>query len=101
VENPTARGRRPRRVIASEKYFGGEAISPLLTKDAAVLLRECVDFLVPHLAAAKVTGEVCKHLDIQTGANGSHESCSRCSAHRRPHWTWTTPTWSPISCAHT
>jgi AcrR family transcriptional regulator len=54
-----------RRVIASEKYFDEEAVSLLLTKDAAVLLRECVDFLAPHLAAAKLTGEVRKDLDIQ------------------------------------
>ena len=55
-----------RRVIASEKYFDEEAISLLLTKDAAVLLRECVDFLAPHLAAAKLTGEVRKDLDTQS-----------------------------------
>ena len=55
-----------RRVIASEKYFDEETISLLLTKDAAVLLRECVDFLAPHLAAAKLTGEVRKDLDIQS-----------------------------------
>jgi AcrR family transcriptional regulator len=54
-----------RRVIASEKYFDVDAISLLLTKDAAVLLRECVDFIAPHLAAAKLTGEVRKDLDIQ------------------------------------
>ena len=53
------------RAIASEKYFDEEAVSLLLTKDAAVLLRECVDFLAPHLAAAKLTGEVRKDLDIQ------------------------------------
>ncbi len=56
-----------RRVIASEKYFDEDAVSLLLTKDAAVLLRECVDFLAPHLAAAKLTGEVRKDLDIQAG----------------------------------
>ena len=55
-----------RRVIASEKYFDEDAISLLLTKDAAVLLRECVDFLAPHLAAARLTGEVRKDLDIQS-----------------------------------
>ena len=55
-----------RRAIASEKYFDEEAISLLLTKDAAVLLRECVDFLAPHLAAAKLTGEVRKDLDTQS-----------------------------------
>lgn len=54
-----------RRAIASQKYFDEEAVSLLLTKDAAVLLRECVDFLAPHLAAAKLTGEVRKDLDIQ------------------------------------
>lgn len=53
-----------RRAIASEKYFDQDAISLLLTKDAGVLLRECVDFLSPYLAAAKLTGEVRKDLDV-------------------------------------
>jgi AcrR family transcriptional regulator len=54
-----------RRAIASEKYFDEEAISLLLTKDAGVLLRECVDFLAPYLSAAKLTGEVRKDLDVE------------------------------------
>ncbi|WP_156688926.1 TetR/AcrR family transcriptional regulator [Mycobacterium sp. Marseille-P9652] len=54
-----------RRVIASEKYFDEDAVSLLLTKDAAVLLRECVDFIAPYLAAARLTGEVRKDLDIE------------------------------------
>jgi AcrR family transcriptional regulator len=54
-----------RRVIASEKYFDEDAISLLLTKDAAVLLRECVDFFAPYLSAARLTGEVRKDLDIE------------------------------------
>jgi AcrR family transcriptional regulator len=54
-----------RRVIASGKYFDEDAISLLLTKDAAVLLRECVDFFAPHLSAAKLTGEVRKDLDVE------------------------------------
>jgi AcrR family transcriptional regulator len=54
-----------RRVISSEKYFDEDAISLLLTKDAAVLLRECVDFFAPYLSAAKLTGEVRKDLDVQ------------------------------------
>ncbi len=54
-----------RRSIASEKYFDEDAISLLLTKDAAVLLRECVDFFAPYLSAAKLTGEVRKDLDVQ------------------------------------
>ncbi|QUR68553.1 TetR/AcrR family transcriptional regulator [Mycobacterium spongiae] len=53
-----------RRAIASEKYFDEDAISLLLTKDAGVLLRECVDFFAPYLAAAKLTGEVRKDLDV-------------------------------------
>src|ERR1700739_2102182 len=53
-----------RRVIASEKYFDEEAISLLLTKDAAVLLRECVDFFSPYLSAARLTGEVRKELAL-------------------------------------
>jgi AcrR family transcriptional regulator len=54
-----------RRVIASEKYFDEDAISLLLTKDAAVLLRECVDFFAPHLSAARLTGEVRKDLNVE------------------------------------
>ncbi|WP_406814513.1 TetR/AcrR family transcriptional regulator [Mycobacterium sp. M23085] len=54
-----------RRVISSEKYFDEDAISLLLTKDAAVLLRECVEFFAPYLSAARLTGEVRKDLDIE------------------------------------
>jgi AcrR family transcriptional regulator len=54
-----------RRVIASEKYFDEDAISLLLTKDAAVLLRECAEFFAPYLSAARLTGEVRKDLDIE------------------------------------
>jgi AcrR family transcriptional regulator len=54
-----------RRAIASEKYFDEDAVSLLLTKDAAVLLRECIDFFAPHLSAAKLTGEVRKDLDVE------------------------------------
>src|SRR6201993_5155188 len=54
-----------RRAIASQEYFDEDAISLLLTKDAGVLLRECVDFLAPYLSAAKLTGEVRKDLDVR------------------------------------
>ncbi|WP_068179791.1 TetR/AcrR family transcriptional regulator [Mycobacterium sp. UM_CSW] len=57
-----------RRAIASEKYFDEDATSLLLTKDAAVLLRECVDFFAPYLSAARLTGEVRKDLDIEAAA---------------------------------
>ncbi|OBF62473.1 TetR family transcriptional regulator [Mycobacterium sp. 852002-53434_SCH5985345] len=57
-----------RRSIASEKYFDEDAVSLLLTKDAAVLLRECVDFFAPYLLAARLTGEVRKDLDIEAAA---------------------------------
>jgi AcrR family transcriptional regulator len=53
-----------RRAFASEKYFDEDAVSLLLTKDSAVLLRECVDFFAPYLSAAKLTGEVRKDLDV-------------------------------------
>jgi AcrR family transcriptional regulator len=52
------------RIIASGKYFDEDAIKLLLTKDAAVLLRECVEFFAPYLSAAKLTGEVRKDLDV-------------------------------------
>ena len=54
-----------RRAIASAEYFDEEAISLLLTKDAGVLLRECVEFFAPYLSAAKLTGEVRKDLDVE------------------------------------
>ncbi|HTQ17406.1 TetR/AcrR family transcriptional regulator [Mycobacterium sp.] len=55
-----------RRAIAAEEYFDEDAISLLLTKDAAVLLRECVDFFAPYLSAARLTGEVRKDLDVES-----------------------------------
>ena len=55
-----------RRAIAAEEYFDEDAISLLLTKDAAVLLRECVDFFAPYLSAARLTGEVRKNLDVES-----------------------------------
>jgi hypothetical protein len=45
-------------------YFDADEVSLLLTKNAAVLLRECGEFLAPYLAAAKLTGEVRKELDV-------------------------------------
>ena len=54
---------RARRVIEPEDYFDEDEVSLLLTKNAAVLLRECTEFLAPYLAAAKLTGEVRKDLD--------------------------------------
>ena len=53
-----------RRVIEPEDYFDADEVSLLLTKNAAVLLRECTDFLAPYIAAAKLTGEVRKELDV-------------------------------------
>jgi len=55
---------KARRVIEPEDYFDADEVSLLLTKNAAVLLRECTDFLAPYIAAAKLTGEVRKGLDV-------------------------------------
>jgi AcrR family transcriptional regulator len=55
---------KARRFIEPEKYFDADEVSLLLTKNAAVLLRECGEFLAPYLAAAKLTGEVRKDLDV-------------------------------------
>ena len=55
---------RARRFVEPETYFDADEVSLLLTKNAAVLLRECTEFLAPYLAAAKLTGEVRKDLDI-------------------------------------
>ena len=56
---------RARKHIEPEKYFDEDEVSLLLTKNAGVLLRECVDFVAPYLIAAKLTGEVRKDLDVQ------------------------------------
>ncbi len=55
---------KARRFVEPEVYFDADEVSLLLTKNAAVLLRECSEFLAPYLAAAKLTGEVRKDLDV-------------------------------------
>ena len=55
---------RARRIVEPEMYFDADEVSLLLTKNAAVLLRECGEFLAPYLVAAKLTGEVRKELDV-------------------------------------
>lgn len=55
---------KARRFVEPEMYFDADEVSLLLTKNAAVLLRECGEFLAPYLAAAKLTGEVRKDLDV-------------------------------------
>lgn len=57
-----------RHIEENEKYFDATEISVLLTKNVRFLLTECVDFLVPYLRAAKVTGEVRRDLDVQSAA---------------------------------
>ena len=55
---------RARRYVEPEKYFDADEVSLLLTKNAAVLLRESGEFLAPYLNAARLTGEVRKDLDV-------------------------------------
>jgi AcrR family transcriptional regulator len=55
---------KARRIVAAETYFDEDEVSLLLTKNAAVLLRECSEFLSPYLAAGKLTGEIRKDLDV-------------------------------------
>ncbi|MBV9091767.1 MAG: TetR/AcrR family transcriptional regulator [Mycobacteriaceae bacterium] len=52
-----------RRIVEPQKYFDQEQVDLLMTKNAAVLLQECTDFVAPYLVAAKLTGEVRKDLD--------------------------------------
>ena len=74
---------RARNAIASEKYFDEDAISLLLTKDAAVLLRECVDFFAPYLSAAKLTGEVREDLDVEAAGDHRRTRAARVRARTR------------------
>ncbi|OBF29911.1 TetR family transcriptional regulator [Mycobacterium sp. ACS1612] len=55
---------KARRFVEPEVYFDADEVSLLLTKNAAALLGECSEFLAPYLAAAKLTGEVRKDLDV-------------------------------------
>ena len=36
-----------------------------MTKNAGALLSECVDFFMPYIAAAKITGEARRDLDVK------------------------------------
>jgi AcrR family transcriptional regulator len=55
---------KARQFVEPEMYFDADEVSLLLTKNAALLLRECSEFLAPYLTAAKLTGEVRKDLDV-------------------------------------
>jgi AcrR family transcriptional regulator len=59
---------RARRYIAPERLSDAAEVNTLLTRNAAPLLRECGQFLAPYLAAAKLTGEVRRSLDVHAAA---------------------------------
>lgn len=54
-----------RKAMESENFFDEGEIGVLLTKNAGVLLRECVDFVAPYLRSAQLTGELREDLDVQ------------------------------------
>ena len=58
---------RERRAIEPGKMFDKDEMSILLASDTE-LLRDCVDFIAPYLAAGRLTGEVRKDLDIRPAA---------------------------------
>ncbi len=55
-----------RRVVEPESYFDREEVNLMLTKNAAVLLEDCSEFLAPYISAARLTGEVRSDLDIHS-----------------------------------
>lgn len=55
-----------RRVVEPEAYFDEAEVSLMMTKNAAMLLKECTEFLAPYVSAARLTGEVRADLDIPT-----------------------------------
>ena len=59
---------KARRFIEPETLANPAEVSALLTTNAAALLRQSGDFLAPYLAAAKLTGEVRKSLDVDAAA---------------------------------
>ncbi len=59
---------KARRFIAPDRLSDTGEVNALLTTNAAALLRECGEFLVPYLVSAKLTGEVRKNLDVDLAA---------------------------------
>lgn len=59
---------RARRFIDPQRLSDATEVNALLFNNAAVLVRQCGDFLAPYLAAAKLTGEVRRDLDVQAAA---------------------------------
>ena len=59
---------KARRFIAPDTLADATEVTALLSNNAAALLREGGEFLVPYLAAAKLTGEVRKTLDVDAAA---------------------------------
>ena len=53
-----------RLAIEPATYFDEDDVDILLTKNSSALLRDCGDFLTRYVAAAKVTGEVGKDVDV-------------------------------------
>jgi AcrR family transcriptional regulator len=53
-----------RQVVEPELYFDAGEVNLMLTKNAAVLLQECGEFLAPYVSAARLTGEVRSDLDV-------------------------------------
>jgi AcrR family transcriptional regulator len=56
------------RLEASQSTLDDDERAVLLTKNAGPLLLECIDFFAPYIAAAKVTGEVRRDLDVTAAA---------------------------------
>ena len=50
---PASSSRQARGVVEPEMYFDEEEVSLMLTKNAAMLLRECSEFLAPYVAAGR------------------------------------------------
>jgi AcrR family transcriptional regulator len=59
---------RARRFIAPERLSDAAEVNMLLNRNAAALLGEVGQFLAPYLAAAKLTGEVRRSLDVDAAA---------------------------------
>lgn len=90
-----------RQAIASAKYFDEDAIGLLLTKDSAVLLRECIDFSPLTSPRPSSPARSVRTSTSKRPPNGSRAFCSRCSARHHRYATWMTPRPSPSSSART
>ncbi|WP_366943414.1 helix-turn-helix domain-containing protein [uncultured Williamsia sp.] len=52
------------RVVEGQLFYDRDEVNILLTRNSRALLKDCADFIGPYIAAARVTGEVRRDIDV-------------------------------------